>query len=66
MAIAIPLMLQEWNALQYWTSYAGMIGILIAVASGLWAFNRYRAESAVIYFEEVPEEGILTLGLQRD
>jgi hypothetical protein len=65
-AIAIPLMLQEWNALQNWTSYAGMIGILIAVASGLWAFNRYRAESAAIYFEEVPDEGILTLGLQQD
>ena len=65
-AIAIPLMSEEWTALQNWTRYACMIGILLAVACALWAFNSYRAESAVIYFEEVPDEGILTLGLQRD
>jgi len=34
-----------------------------AVAVGLWAFNRHQAKSAVLYFEELPEEVITTLGL---
>ena len=65
-AVAIPLMSEEWTALQDPFQYACMVCIFIAVASGLWAFNRHRAESAVIYFEEVPDEGILILGLQRE
>jgi hypothetical protein len=34
-----------------------------AVAWGLWALNRHRAKSAVLYYEELPEEVITTLGL---
>ena len=45
------------------TSYALLLAALAAVASGLWAFNRHRAESAVLYFEELPDEMITTLGL---
>jgi hypothetical protein len=45
--------------------FACMIGALVAVAFGLWAFNRYRAKSAVLYFEELPEEVITTLGLTK-
>ena len=37
--------------------------VLASIASGLWAFNRYRAESAVLYFEELPPDLITTLGL---
>lgn len=45
--------------------FACMIGALVAVAFGLWAFNRYRAKSAVLYFEELPEEVLTTLGLTK-
>jgi hypothetical protein len=65
-ALAIPLMLQEWRALESPLLYAGMIAILLIASSVLWAFNRSRAKSAVIYFEEMPGVTIQTLGLQRD
>jgi len=45
--------------------FSCVIGALVAVALGLWAFNRYRAKSAVLYFEELPEEVITTLGLTK-
>jgi hypothetical protein len=34
-----------------------------AVAMGLWTFNRHQAKSAVLYFEELPDEVLTTLGL---
>jgi len=37
--------------------------VLGAAAWGLWASNRHRAKSAVLYYEELPEEIITTLGL---
>jgi len=43
--------------------YARMTSLLGATAVGLWAFNRRRAKSSVIYFEELPPEAITTLGL---
>jgi hypothetical protein len=43
--------------------YAFMTIVLVAAALGLWAFNRRRARSAVLYFEELPPEVITTLGL---
>jgi hypothetical protein len=64
--IAIPLTLQEWKTLQNPFQYARMIGVLLVVASALWAFNTYRGKSAVIYFEEVPDVTVQTLGLQQD
>jgi len=42
---------------------AGMTTVLVAVALGLWVFNRHRAKSAVLYFEELPPDVITTLGL---
>ena len=45
--------------------FACTLGALIAVDFGLWAFNRHRAKSAVLYFEELPEEVITTLGLTK-
>jgi len=44
-------------------SYARLVIGLGAAAAGLWAFNRHRAKSAVLYFEELPDEVITTLGL---
>jgi hypothetical protein len=40
-----------------------MIAVLAAVGAGLWAFNRRRAKSAVLYYEELPPEVITQLGL---
>jgi hypothetical protein len=37
--------------------------ILASIPSGLWAFNGYRAKSAILYFEETPPDVITTLGL---
>ncbi|MGC2161544.1 MAG: hypothetical protein WA634_06540 [Silvibacterium sp.] len=53
----------EQRALHHPLQYAWMIGVLGAAALGLWIFNRYRAKSAVLYFEELPPEVITTLGL---
>jgi ABC-type multidrug transport system ATPase subunit len=43
--------------------YALLLGRLISGLCLLYAFNRHRAQSAVIYFEEIPEERMTTLGL---
>jgi hypothetical protein len=42
---------------------ASLLSALGVVACGLWAFNRHRARSAVLDFEELPEAVITTLGL---
>jgi hypothetical protein len=62
-AIAVPLMAQEWHALQSPFQSACMVGLLVALAFGLWAFNHHRAKSAILFFEELPEVQITTLGL---
>jgi hypothetical protein len=40
-----------------------MIVVLGTAVIGLWILNRNRAKSAVLYFEELPEEVITTLNL---
>jgi hypothetical protein len=40
-----------------------LIAGLGALACGLWAWNRHEARSAVLYFDEVPAEEIMSLGL---
>jgi hypothetical protein len=40
-----------------------MLSVLGALLWALWIFNRYRAKSAVIYFEEIPDQVITTLEL---
>lgn len=42
---------------------ACMLSILCAAGLGLWIFNRHRARSAALSFEELPPKEILTLGL---
>ena len=46
--------------------YPLVVVILVGLAFGLWHFNRHRARSAILYFEELPPEVITTLGLTRD
>jgi hypothetical protein len=53
----------EMQALGDLHRYGSLFVVLIVMAGGLWAFNRHRAESAVLYFEELPEQLITTLGL---
>ena len=53
----------EMQALGDPLRYASLCIGLGAAACGLWAFNRHRAESAILYFEELPEQPIMTLGL---
>jgi hypothetical protein len=56
----------EQRALHDPILFVSMSSAFAAMASGLWAFNRHQAKSAVIYFEELPDVAIQTLGLQRD
>jgi len=60
---AIPFALHEMSALQDLFQFARLAAILAATAIGLWVFNHHRAKSAVLYFEELPDELIMTLGL---
>ena len=53
----------EMPALHEPLRYVDMVAVLAAAALGLWVFNRHRAKSAILYFEELPPEVITTLGL---
>lgn len=53
----------EYSALSDARSYGYLLTSLGIVAGGLWVYNRSQAKDAVIYFEEVPDEVITTLGL---
>ncbi len=44
-------------------SYVALVAILVAAAAELWFFNRRRAKSAVLYYEELDQEAITTLGI---
>ena len=53
----------EFSALDHPVQYVAMITVLGAAAVGLRTFNRHRAESAILCYEELPPEPITTLGL---
>jgi hypothetical protein len=53
----------ELPALHDLFRYLFVTSVLIAVGLGLAAFNRRRTKSAVLYFEEILPEVIITLGL---
>lgn len=53
----------EQHALHDPVRLISMFIVFPATALGLWAFNRHQAKSAVLYFEELPDEVITTLGL---
>lgn len=62
-ALAVSFAPLELRALGDPTGYASLIGAIGITACGLWAFNRHRARSAVLYFEELPDQPITALGL---
>jgi hypothetical protein len=53
----------ELDALHHPLKFAFMAAIFAGIALGLFGFNCFRARSAVLYFEELPEEVITTLKL---
>ncbi len=65
--VFVPLTLlgaiHELKALYHPSQFACIVLALAAGAVGLWAFNRHRSLSAVLYFEELPEEILTTLRL---
>ncbi|MGA2907652.1 MAG: hypothetical protein ABSE36_08115 [Terracidiphilus sp.] len=61
--LAVSFAPLEMEALGDPAGFAGLCVALIAAAIGLWTFNRHRAKSAILYFEELPEQLITTLGL---
>lgn len=61
--IAMEFSNYEVRAIQHPGSFTVMMAILGAIAGGIWAFNRRQAQSAVLYYEELPDVVITTLGL---
>jgi hypothetical protein len=53
----------ELRALYDPLRFLSIMSLLGTVGLGLWDFNHHRAKSAVLYFEELPEQVITTLGL---
>jgi hypothetical protein len=62
-ALAVSFAPLELQALGDPAGYASLISAIGVTACGLWAFNRHRARSAVLYFEELPDQPIMTLGI---
>jgi hypothetical protein len=65
LAVVVALSLAELEMLVFNDPFrfVCMTSALGAAALGLWALNRRRAKSAVLYFEELPPDLITTLGL---
>jgi hypothetical protein len=61
--IAIEFANYEQRAIQHPGTCIIMMAILAAAATGIWAFNRQKAKSALLYYEELPPVIITTLGL---
>jgi hypothetical protein len=62
-AFVVPCAELEESALNESMKTAFMLSVLLAASCALFFFNRYRARSAVIYYEELPDDVITTLGL---
>ena len=67
LVLFVPLAMRfaslEQRALNSLPRFLCVTGVLVAVVAALRVFNYYRAKTAAIYFEELPEEVITTLGL---
>jgi hypothetical protein len=61
--VAISLANEEMRVLGHPRQFAAMVAVLTGLAFALWAVNRYRARSAVLYYEELEPEVITTLGI---
>lgn len=53
----------EMSALQHLSKFLITAGTLVAVVAGVGVYNRIRARSAVLYFEEVAPEVVMRLNL---
>ena len=63
MMLSLLFGMYELKALDRLSSYAILMGCSMAVVGGLWTFNRIRARTAVLYYDEVLPEIITRLGL---
>ncbi|MGO9337938.1 MAG: hypothetical protein ACLPY1_10565 [Terracidiphilus sp.] len=63
LAVIVPCAEFELRALHQADRCGFMLSLLIGLAVALLAYNNHRAKSAVIYFEEIPDEVITTLRL---
>jgi len=63
LAVVIPCAEFELSALHQPLRFFMMLFSLSAARTALWAQNQRRAKSAVLHFEELPDEIITTLGL---
>jgi hypothetical protein len=61
--IAMEFSNYEVRTIRHPGSFTVMMAVLGVVAGGIWAFNRRQAQSAVLYYEELPDVVITTLGL---
>ena len=62
-ALVIPCVELELRALHEANKFGFMVCILVGCALALFAYNDHRGKSAVIHFEEIPDEVITTLKL---
>ena len=63
MTVVVSIAEFENHALRNPPEFSVLVILLGIVGAVLWAFNRHRAKSAVLYFEELPDVQITTLGL---
>lgn len=63
LVLIIPALELELSALHDPNKFGFMLSMLVGLAVTLYVFNHERAKSAVIYFEELPDEPITTLKL---
>ncbi|MGA2561745.1 MAG: hypothetical protein ABSF17_18905 [Terracidiphilus sp.] len=62
-SVVVPSAGFELRALHDADRYGFLVCLLLGVSGALYALNHHRAKSAVLYFEELPEEPITTLKL---
>jgi len=55
--------IQELKALPHPLQMAAIAGVILAMDTGVWWFNRRRARSALIHFEEQEYEEVMSLGI---
>jgi hypothetical protein len=63
LAVILPCAEFEMSALHQPDKFGFMLSLLVGSAVALLLYNNHQAKSVVIYFEEIPEEVITTLGL---
>ncbi len=63
MTVVVSIAEFEGHALRDQNKFTALVVLLTMVGAMLWTLNRHRARQAVLYFEELPEVQITTLGL---